>query len=115
MYHPKIYTKPRRCGARGRLEVDTKWLSSQNHPPNVVLTELYSDENFDTFLSYRSRRRVLPLSNPFIVQCWCGEATDDPTILGSATCTRTCLGDKSQICGGVFAMSVYEYEYTSLQ
>ncbi|CAN0459482.1 unnamed protein product [Ascophyllum nodosum] len=48
-------------------------------------------------------------------ECWCGEATDDPTILGTATCTRTCLGDKSQICGGVFAMSVYEYEYTSLQ
>ena len=38
MYHPKIYTKPRRCGARGRLEVDTRWLSSQNHPSNVVLT-----------------------------------------------------------------------------
>ncbi|CAM9726538.1 unnamed protein product [Ascophyllum nodosum] len=44
-------------------------------------------------------------------ECWCGEATDDPKILGSATCTRTCLGDKSQICGGTYAMSVYEYEY----
>ncbi|CAN0160353.1 unnamed protein product [Ascophyllum nodosum] len=47
-------------------------------------------------------------------ECWCGEATDDPTILGSVTCTRTCFGDASQICGGRWAMSVYEYEFITL-
>ena len=50
----------------------------------------------------------------FIVQCWCGEATDDPTIYGTTRrCGRTCLGDISQKCGGVWAMSVYEYTYMS--
>lgn len=46
-------------------------------------------------------------------ECWCGEATDDPTVYGNAVCNWRCVGDTSQACGARWAMSVYEYTYTS--
>ncbi|CAN0432934.1 unnamed protein product [Ascophyllum nodosum] len=42
-------------------------------------------------------------------ECYCGEATDDPTSLGSATCSMSCTGDSTQTCGGTFAVSLYEF------
>ena len=35
--------------------------------------------------------------------------SDDPARLGVSRCTIPCAGDASQTCGGVDAISVYEY------
>lgn len=50
------------------------------------------------------------LSRPVRTQCFCGEASDDPTELSDASCTYACAGDASQTCGGPSAITVYEYE-----
>lgn len=42
-------------------------------------------------------------------QCFCGEATDDPTGLGPATCDFECAGDHSDTCGGYNAITVYKH------
>lgn len=41
-------------------------------------------------------------------QCWCGNASTDYDQYGETTCTLSCSGDSSEICGGYNAMSVYE-------
>ena len=35
--------------------------------------------------------------------------SDDPDELGEGTCDFPCAGDDSEICGGSFAISVYQY------
>lgn len=38
--------------------------------------------------------------------------SDDPARRGDATCASECAGDASQTCGGLYAISVYEYTST---
>eukprot|EP00904_Undaria_pinnatifida_P008030 jgi/Undpi1/4357/HiC_scaffold_17.g07723.m1 len=47
----------------------------------------------------------------YAIECWCGDESTDYMVHGASTdCTFGCGGDPSlQICGGFFAMSVWEY------
>ncbi len=43
------------------------------------------------------------------VQCFCGNSYDPVgRLLGSETCSASCPGNNSQICGGIWALSLYE-------
>lgn len=43
-------------------------------------------------------------------QCWCGGETDKDTERhGPSTCEYPCAGHDEQICGGWYAMSLYQY------
>lgn len=44
-------------------------------------------------------------------QCWCGPEDEDADYAqhGAGTCDYECFGDRSEMCGGFFAMSVYAY------
>ncbi|CAN0208124.1 unnamed protein product, partial [Laminaria digitata] len=42
-------------------------------------------------------------------QCWCGDSkTTDFDKHGKAECNQTCSGKDGEICGGKWAMSVYQ-------
>ncbi|CAN0003994.1 unnamed protein product [Sphacelaria rigidula] len=44
-------------------------------------------------------------------ECWCGDNGTNHLKYGeSDECDRECAGDASQICGGKWVMSVYQYE-----
>lgn len=44
----------------------------------------------------------------FANECFCGLKSEDYTVLGvSTSCDMQCTGDKSAICGGRNAMSVF--------
>lgn len=56
---------------------------------------------------------VLYMSSPGTTQCYCGDASDDldkycdnPSC-SNADCDKPCSGDGTQICGGLWSMSVY--------
>lgn len=40
--------------------------------------------------------------------CFCGKAIRNPTSKPTTDCKMPCLGDGSQMCGGVFRLSVYD-------
>lgn len=43
------------------------------------------------------------------LQCWCGD--DNYDLYGQSNrCTMACAGDSDELCGGSYAMSVYENE-----
>ncbi|CAM9976052.1 unnamed protein product, partial [Laminaria digitata] len=44
----------------------------------------------------------------YVLQCFCGEESDDPSRLGESRCTMACAGDDTQTCGGRNAISVYD-------
>eukprot|EP00903_Cladosiphon_okamuranus_P010392 g9830.t1 len=42
-------------------------------------------------------------------ECWCGDASTDLSQHGTAICDILCNGDSDTICGGSWALSVYEF------
>ncbi|CAB4488779.1 WSC-domain-containing protein [Rhizophagus irregularis] len=45
-------------------------------------------------------------------QCFCGNSYDSINrLLGSEHCRASCPGNNSQICGGIWALSIYEVHY----
>lgn len=51
----------------------------------------------------------LASASTFYVQCWCGDESTDYTMNGeSDLCNIGCTGNGATVCGGFFAMSVWE-------
>lgn len=57
---------------------------------------------------------VFPCSCPLLVmriaypQCWCSNLANYDQHGESTGCTMPCEGDATQVCGGVYAMNVYQ-------
>jgi hypothetical protein len=52
----------------------------------------------------------LPLSGlEYGSECYCGMALSGNATLGSASCTVPCAGDNTKLCGGLGALSVYNW------
>lgn len=47
-------------------------------------------------------------------QCFCGESYNGNGRLNEGSCTTNCSGNKSEICGGVNALSVYAGKFLIL-
>lgn len=44
------------------------------------------------------------------LKCWCGEEDVEFDRHGPGTCDFKCAGDPSEMCGGIFAFTLYQYD-----
>ena len=69
-------------------------------------TQIFVAVSTDLNVSRRSRVPIVVLD--VRVQCWCGDDDDYARHGASDGCTMACSGAPGEICGGSFAMNVYE-------
>ncbi|CAN0056146.1 unnamed protein product [Ectocarpus sp. 6 AP-2014] len=72
-----------------------------------VHDNLYAKSRIDMVVTrFREDQRMGACSD-HTCECWCGDNADYDAN-GEGVCDMACSGDASQICGGFYAMSVYE-------
>lgn len=80
----------------------------RNFTPSFVRSQTGDEFRFVTSFSLLSQPPS-SCSASWCPQCFCGTSLDDPDKVGVATnCDIACTGNGAEICGGRFAISVYE-------